>query len=327
MKRHARAFRLIGAMFVYTAAALLAFTTAGTAQLPDYFPLQEGNQWIYRPIEGSGEPLRLEISRTGYFAGQGYVLLSGLPEGAAWLRLSEERTLYRFDPETQLEEIWLHFGAPVGEPFPTKITPCNPSAVIESREAAWKGPIGEFDNALIVRYPSAICAGLDRDVYLPWVGLLERTIMTAAGPRRYQLVYARLGGVTYVSAPELSITLALDRHRYPHQSPPAVMEARLALRNHRLDPFTLEFSTSQRFDFEIRNERGAVVYRWSDGRAFLMVLGTEEIAHGEKHYTVSVPLADTSGAPLPPGKYTARAWLTHTGPNRFEASVGFEIRP
>lgn len=309
------------------AAWLATAAIAASAQFPDYFPLQEGNQWIYRPVEAAGEPLRLEISRTGYFAGKGYVLVSGLPDGAAWLRLSEDGALYRFDPETQREEIWLHFAAPVGEPFPTAITPCNRMAVIESREAAWKGPIGEFTNALVVRYLPSICAdaGLEKEVYLPWVGLVERTIITIAGPRRYQLVYARLGGVTYVSAPELSLALALDRYRYPLTTPPAVLEARLTLRNHRLDPFTLEFTSSQRFDFEIRDERGALLWRWSDGKAFLTVMGTEEIAHGERNYTVSVPLADKGGAPLPAGRYTLRAWITNSAPPRFEATAGFEI--
>jgi hypothetical protein len=227
-------------------------------QTPDYFPLQVGNQWIYRPVDTPGEPFQLEVSRAGYFAGQGYVLLTGLPEGSAWVRLSEERTLYRFDPESRREEVWLDFAAPIGEPFPTPLLPCNRAAVIESREAAWKGLIGEFTNALIVRYLPSICAdaGLEQEVYLPWVGLVERSITTIAGPRRYQLVYARLGGVTYVAAPELSLTLALDRYRYPLTQPPATLQARFTLRNHRLDPFTLEFSSSQRFDFEIRDERG-----------------------------------------------------------------------
>lgn len=311
------------------AAALLLAAAAlvGSAQLPDYFPLQEGNQWIYRPVDGPGEPLRLEISRTGYFSGQGYVLVSGFAEREVWLRLSEERTLYRFDSETRREEVWLDFAAPIGEPFPTGLSPCHRYAVIESREAPWKGPVGEFTNALLVRYLPGICAdaGLERDVFLPWVGLVERTLTTIAGPRRYQLVYARLGGVTFVAAPELSITLALDRYRYPLTTPPAVLEARLTLRNHRLDPFTLEFSSSQRFDFEIRDEPGTVVWRWSDGKAFLPVMGTELIAHGEKHYTVSVPLADKGGAPLPAGRYSARAWVTNLSPPRFEATAGFEI--
>jgi hypothetical protein len=301
---------------------------AGRAQAPDYFPLQVGNQWIYRPVEGGGEPLVVEIASAGYFDGQGYVLLRGLAEGDAWLRLSEERTLYRYNRETRREEVWLAFGAATGEPFATAIHPCNPTAVIASRAARWEGPIGEFDTALEVAYPPGPCAdaGLQRDYYLPYVGLIERTVTTIAGPRRYQLVYARLGGVTFVTAPELSVSLALDRHLYTPGAQPAELLARLTVRNSRLEPLTLNFGSSQRFDLAVKDEQGREVYRWSEGKAFLLVFGSEQLGTGERNYVISVPLVSRSGAALPPGHYAVEAWVTNIAPPRLEARAGFEIR-
>ncbi len=311
---------------------MLPFLLAGgsRAQAPDYFPLQVGNQWIYRAAESAGaEPVVVEIPTAGYFGGRGYVLLRGLAEGDAWLRLSEERRLYRYDAETGREEVWLDFAAPSGEPFATAIHPCNPSAVIASRAAHWEGPVGEFETALEVRYQPGRCAdaGLERDFYLPYVGLIERVVTTIAGPRRYQLIYARLGGVTFVTAPELSISLALDRYVHTPGQGPADVLARLTLRNSRLEPLTLNFGSSQRFDLAIKDEQGTEVYRWSEGKAFLLVFGSEQVGTGERNYAVSVPLASRSGAPLPPGHYTVEAWLTNVPPPRLEAKAGLEIRP
>lgn len=306
----------------------LLFAGAGRAQAPDYFPLQVGNQWIYRAVESGGEPLVVEISEAGYFDGRGYVLVRGLAAGDAWLRLSEERTLYRYNPETRREEVWLAFAAPTGEPFATAIHPCNPTAVIASRATRWEGPIGEFDTALEVRYPPGPCAdaGLQHDYYLPYVGLIERWVTTIAGPRRYQLVYARLGGVTFVTAPELSVSLALDRHLYLPGAQPAEMLARLTVRNSRLEPLTLNFGSSQRFDLSIKDEQGREVYRWSEGKAFLLVFGSEQLGTGERNYVISVPLVSRSGAALPPGRYAVEAWVTNIAPPRLEAKAGFEIR-
>jgi len=59
---------------------LLASAPAWALQLPEYFPLDVGNTWVYR---GSGTraavPLTIEIAGTKEFNGQSYVLLHGLP--------------------------------------------------------------------------------------------------------------------------------------------------------------------------------------------------------------------------------------------------------
>jgi hypothetical protein len=316
-----RQINLGSTLFVLSIAACLA-------QTPDYLPLQVGNQWIYRSPDVVTDPLVLDIPRAAFLDGRGYVLLRGLPDGEVWLRMSEDRTLYRYNPDTRREEVWLPFGAPVGQRFETTINQCNPTGAIESRQAEWKGPIGEFNNALEVEYHIGACAdgGMLSDFYLPYVGLVQRTFQTIAGPRSIQLVYARLGGVTYVSAPELSVSLALDRFVYPSTEGTPALAARLTLRNTRLDPISLTFPSSQRFDLVIRDERGNEVYRWSDGKVFMEVVGTEEIGSGERNYAVTVPLAARGGAPLPAGRYTTEAWLTNVSPPRFEAKAGFEIR-
>lgn len=111
----------------------------------------------------------------------------------------------------------------------------------------------------------------------------------------------------------------------PDAGPPQLL-ARFTLRNTTSDPIRLEFPTSQRYDLEIRNEAGEVVYRWSDGKAFLDVVNSEDFGPGERNYTVLVPLSGKDGSPMQPGRYTVEAWLSTGRLRTFVASVAFEMR-
>jgi hypothetical protein len=158
---------------------------------------------------------------------------------------------------------------------------------------------------------------------MPYVGLVRRE-QAAGGPAvlNWDLIYARLGGVTYISEQNLSFGLTLDRYVYPAS---AEMIARLTLRNTNWEPLELRFPTSQTFDLVLRNEKGDIVYQWSEGKAFLQVYRSETYGYGEQNYAILVPLAARTGAPLPAGKYSAEAWLTTALPQSYRASAGFEI--
>jgi hypothetical protein len=294
---------------------------------PDYFPLQLGNQWIYREAGlGAGEPVVVDIPKAEVLEGRFYHLVRGFPGGDLWLRMGENGTLFAFDTGARRDRVWVAFATPEGQRYDTEISECNRTAVIDSKRAKFRGPVGEFDQALRIVYPPGNCAdaGITDEFYLPYVGLVQRTNTTIAGPRTLELTYARLGGVTVVSAPEVAFTLSLDRAKYAVQSPPAVLTARLTLRYTQSEPIRLTWPSGQRFDLEIRNERGDKVYRWSDGKAFILIFGVEEFVHGEKNFSVEVPLADANSRALPPGKYVAEGWLV-TSPKVYAATVGFEI--
>jgi hypothetical protein len=139
----------------------------------------------------------------------------------------------------------------------------------------------------------------------------------------YDLSYARIGEVTVVSAPEVTFSLTLDSAVY--FSGPVM--ARLTLRAVQPSPLSLNFRTSQEFDLVVKNGAGDMVYRWSDGRGFAQVLHSLSLGAGEKNFTVQFPLADSKGAALPAGVYTAEAWLTTEVPQLYRAQVAFEIRP
>jgi hypothetical protein len=304
---------------------------------PDYFPLHPGNQWVYRCTGLCAEPaVVVAVSRMDYLAGRWYSLVEGFGGRQNWLRQDEAGTLWALDTATGMESRWYVFGAAEGESYDTSIDPCSRRATMVAREHRYEGPAGVFPWTLRIVYPPGVCmdAGLTEEVFFPWTGLLRRTETTIAGPRTYDLIYARTGGVTVISQPELQFSLTLDRSVYTANLMPPVdpkmsipqMTARLSLRNTTDQSVALSFPSGQRYDLELRDERGNVVYRWSDGRAFPMALGEERVGPGERNYVVVVRLEDKQAQPLAPGKYTAVGWLTTSGQQPYKASAGFEIR-
>jgi hypothetical protein len=204
--------------------------------------------------------------------------------------------------------------------------------VIRSTSATYSGPVGQFNYALEQDYPGVFQVGIAKEVFLPYVGMISRSENTG-GPSMtaYDLIYARIGGVTVVSAPEVTFSLTLDRAVYVSnlRTPPGpvpAMTARMTLRVVQDQPVSLTFGTSQLYDLVIRNANGDAVYRWSDGKAFGQIVQTIPFGPGEKNFTVVANLGTSASTPFPPGKYTAEGYLTTSGTKSYTATVGFEIK-
>lgn len=304
------------------------------AAQPDYFPLHVGNQWVYRATGTRGDGVMiLEITRIARLAGRTYWLLHGLPQRDYWLRMDDEGTLWCYDPDANREEVWYAFHKPEGEEYRTALPGSLSRAVIASRKAHYKGPVGEVDYALEIQYPGVFQVGIARELFLPYVGMVYRQ-QNAGGPAviTYELIYSRTGGVTVLSQPEISITLTLDRETYyanlmppvdPDRAAP-LMTARITLRNTTERPVELVWPSGQRYDFLIRNAKGEVLWRWSEGKAFILLFGTESFI-GERNYVELIRLGTPDGKPFPEGRYTLEAWLA-TQPRAYFATATFEIR-
>lgn len=75
-------------------------------------------------------------------------------------------------------------------------------------------------------------------------------------------------------------------------------------------PIDLDFSTGQRYDFEV-SQNGDIVWRWSDGMSFTQVFGQERWDSGEcKTYSEWWDGTDSQGGIAPPGSYQAVGILT-----------------
>ena len=69
---------------------------------------------------------------------------------------------------------------------------------------------------------------------------------------------------------------------------------------------TLEFSSSQRFDFSVETESGEQIYLYSSLTMFMAVLGEETIKQGETlRYEIDLHELD-----LKPGNYLLTVWMT-----------------
>ncbi|MEN6602078.1 MAG: hypothetical protein ABFD86_06645, partial [Bryobacteraceae bacterium] len=204
---------------------------------PDYFPLQVGNTWVYRTSGAVTSVATLEIARWGWIENRIYYFLRNTSGDGQWVRMDDSGTLWVWDDAGKADKILAAFNGPVGDVYPTAMDPCNKAAMVTSRNWKHSGPIGEFDWALLIGYSTPVCAdaGLERELYLPWVGMIYRVENTIAGPRRWDLIYAKLGGITASSEKEVAFGLSLDSAVYsvnlmpPVSNPPAapVMTARM----------------------------------------------------------------------------------------------------
>lgn len=290
---------------------LLFYMLAATAfaQRPDYFPLQVGNQWVYR-VAGRGSPSSLVVEVTGQqsMGDHAYFVLRGFPAGELLVRVTDDGKLVFFDSLSHGEATWADFDAAQGASFPSGIDGCSPQATLNDGNAHFESALGVFDHALVFGY-SGHCAdaGLENEVFVPWIGLVQRTEQTIGGPLTYSLMYVALGGVTFASEPQLSFSLGMTK-----------LTARMTLWNTLPSPATLAFRSSQEFDLVLKDEAGAEVYRWSAGKAFAQLVHELRIS-GEKNWVVPIP------ATIPNGRYTAEAVLTTTPPGQYAASVAFQI--
>ncbi|MBS1825554.1 MAG: hypothetical protein JST93_09560 [Acidobacteria bacterium] len=289
----------------------------------DYFPLETGNQWIYRiggALSGVLAPTTFvtEISGTRIIDGKEYFQLVGMPGGSRLLRKNDAGTLVFYSEQDRTEHNWVAFQAATGEAFRSEIDDCSPSGVIQSKNAELRSPLGDFrDGALRVGYAPGRCAdaGLITETFLPYVGLAQRRMSNIAGEVVWDLVYARLGGFTAFSEQERSFQASLNSARFGTNDPITV---RMTLRNTTGTPLELTFPSGQDFDVVIRNEKGDEVYRWSNGRAFTLAIRTFRFS-GEKNYAVAVRPG------LPAGTYTLAASLAVSG-TKIETVLPLEIR-
>jgi len=317
-------------------ASLLLVAGLAPAAAEDYFPLEAGNQWIYRAA-GRTETMTVEVVRTVVKANRAYSYVSGFPEGDVYLRMGDDGTMYAYDADTGKEGIWAAFGAAEGTEYDTVIGSCNPRARIASRAAKYEGIIGSFSTALQIAYPPGKCAdaGITEELYLPWVGLVRRTNTTIAGPVAYELIYAQLGGVTVIAGQGLGFGVAIDRALYTVNLMPPVdltkavpeMTLRMTLHNWTGAAVDLNFASGQSYDVVIRDSRNQIVYQWSEGKAFTLVYRYEKLGpRQERSYVVVVHLAGKDGQPLPQDTYTVEAWLTAGNGKLYAATTAFQVQ-
>jgi hypothetical protein len=280
---------------------LFLLLAAGVAQA-QFFPLQVGNQWIYRVDEGPVKETRVaEVLRVETVDDKEYFVYQGITGGPTRLRVTGDNTLVQWNKDGT-ESLWVDFNAAEGASFSTAADACTGRGRVASRDAKLELLGGIWDRGIQVTYSTAACAdaGITEDIYLPGLGLAQRTYQSFTGPRRYKLTYVRFGNASIVTGGETAFRISLGQRNYASR---ATINLRLSLENWTKEPLPLTFPSGQSFDFAIRNPAGETVYTWSANKLFTAEFRELSIA-GEKNWTVTEELS------LKPGEYVLEAWLT-----------------
>jgi hypothetical protein len=253
----------------------------------DFFPLQPRNEWTYRSEDG-GATTTIRVATTPFATQDGRVFhrMIGYAAEPLWVRTLDDGKLAYYDEETGQDRVLTDFGAE----FAAEFRNCTAT--------------GKPERPGVIIYTSSCAdAGLEREVYQANIGLVERTEQTLAGPRTRKLVAAKvgqwtLGGqdgslfqvqVARKDATTLTVTMRLNAGPAPYQ---------------------VTFPTGQTYDVVLRDPDGAVVWRWSEGQAFLQMAREEEVPAAGLRYAVDIPLALQLPRPWKDGVYTVEAWLT-----------------
>ena len=114
-----------------------------------------------------------------------------------------------------------------------------------------------------------------------------------------------LFAVPHVEGSQLTVRVTTNKATYEAGEP---IQLELILENQGSESITLEFSSSQRYDFEIRNAEDEAIWRWSDEIGFAQMLGSEIVEPGgQLHYEEEFAMA------LDAGTYRVIGYVTSRG--------------
>ncbi|MCX6609545.1 MAG: BsuPI-related putative proteinase inhibitor [Acidobacteria bacterium] len=290
-------------LFLFSVASLLA-------QVPDYFPLVPGSTWVYRSLNGAS-PLSLRIGEQKEISGQSYHRLEGYANSPVLIRQSSNGNFYQWDELKKAEVPFLLFDT---SEFPSGASDCQQKGRAEEKPFNYKGPLGSSDTAKLIRYSGGICAdtGLRQEVFVPYLGMVQRSETSFIGERTLDLVYAQIGGITYIKEANIGFSLSLTPLRNQ-------IAAKIVLTNTTDRELLLQFNSGQTYNFVIRNDRNETVYFWSADKLFPAVQRQLSV-RGEEVWQENLPASGLS-----PGIYSVEASLVNSDGRKFSATASISL--
>lgn len=154
-----------------------------------------------------------------------------------------------------------------------------------------------------------------REVGAPWVQFIMGVVMVV-------LISALFSGCSARAFENLKTQVGVSEVRVDGR---ILKVFTLAALNTGDDPIKLRFSSGMQFDFVVTSKDGTEVWRWSSGKAAIMMLTEREIAPGELAvHSVVWDGTDSTGAPVPPGEYKVHAEIL-TRPRLATGKVAFAL--
>lgn len=93
------------------------------------------------------------------------------------------------------------------------------------------------------------------------------------------------------------------------------------VKNQTEEEITLEFTSSQRFDYSVKTKDGKEIFLFSSVASFLQALGEETVKQGES-LTYEIDLHELS---LEKGEYVLTAWMTPKEGKKYEVTKEFTV--
>lgn len=280
------------------------------AQVQDYFPLVPGSTWMYRSTNGL-QPLTLRLGEPVVLGGQQYLPLDGYAASRLFVRSTDGPVIQYWDETAKRADVFLDF---TGRDFASVQGQCKQLGNSADRDMDYTGPVGTSRTARAIRYSPGICAdtGLTREVFVPYLGMVQRAETSIIGERTLDLVYAQIGGITYIQEPNIGFTISqtvLDKN----------LAVKLILQNRTDKDLVLDFNSGQTFDFRIWDTRGEVVYTWSSTRLFPYATRRLQV-RGEESWHELIPVDM-----LRPGLYSIEGFLVNSDGTKYSATASFNL--
>jgi hypothetical protein len=275
----------------------------------DYFPLRPGNVWTYRNAR-TGEQITVSVGTPVMMNEREYHSLRGYAARTVLVRQNERKELLQVDEDTGREQVLTSFVPLQGGWWDAPLRGCREMGQTFDKGAVHDGAAGPFPDVLEIYYQPIACAdfGSELEQFAPNIGMVRRTTTSIAGPQTFDLIYARVGSVRIETTPHAAFSVSF--------APiwPATSTAILRLHTNASGPVRLQFPSGQEFEVVLRDETGAMVWRWSDGKVF--ALGEHETSiTGEWAVPIQIPDSAVFRGGSRASNYVLEAWLTTAGSN------------
>jgi hypothetical protein len=294
------------------ATALLSGTLFGA----DLFPLFPGNTWTYREFT-TGNEFTVRVSTPVVINEIVYHSLLGYAGNTLLVRPNNQQQMVYLDEETGQELLLIDFEPSGTRWWPAPLRTCQQEGQTQRDGAVYEGAPGPFFDVLEIHYRSMNCGdtGTQLEQFTENIGMLRRVVSSIAGPREYNLVYAKVGAILIEASQHSRFTLTVVPGTTPH-----TLAAVLRLQTNSQFGVTLPYTTAQEYEVELLNEQGTVVWRWSDGQFFIETPHTKNVI---EDWTVRAefPKPNLSTGEPRIDHYTVRAWLTTEGAPAFSAKL------
>ncbi len=298
---------------------------AGLCYGQDLHVMRDGDTKIF--TGGNGTSRTIEGIDDYY----GWTRMSGHPLGDGWYRNYTSSGDTWITQWTGALEGVIKVNASVGESWGVAaLDQClqNGTVTLQSTGNTLYVPAGTFDDCKTYTFVgNCNDAGPQSMTFAPGVGVISWIESSIAGPVRYDLESATIGGTQYPAPFEgVKISTRLDRTSYTEGSTQKIrITAKLI--NETSATVDLHHSSGKMFDVTIAplNDPQNILAQWSYGRFFTMAFVHRAVAAGDTlTYTIEMDLQDNQDVDLPAGTYLLH-WYSTGG--AYGGKTTFEIEP